>query len=807
MVAPMSLSKDNLPLLLQVILILWDHYIPLVQDQAREMLVHLIHELVNSKIPDDAPSETKRPIEDFIEVVRRQEENVMWAYEDFNGKKDETSSELRVPEGMIYVAAQVVEIFSTQYPCIREDWGRMALKWASNCPVHHLACRSFQLFRSILTSLDQSMLADMLARLSNTIADEGTEVQTFSMEILTTLKTIIAALAPDDLIQYPQLFWTTCACLDTIHEREFMEALSMLEKFMDKLELSDPAVVQRLTDSLPPKWEGSFEGLHDLICKGVRSSVCLDRSLRVLERLVNLPSNSLVGNDTRLVFTIMANFPRYLRSFENSELQQDPATIASAEKLAKIAEYQGLTSLSKTLQAFAAMRYRTDKDFATAAISAIRAAYFPDLELKCLVFLMSLLTNKLAWFKIKTMLLLCMIIPDIDMRKPEIANKGADLISPLLRLLQTEYCPQALAVLDNVMNMTATATPMDNKHLRMSMAGANTSRAFRKEYDRTQSLYGIPEDSGWSIPMPAIHSATTRANVHAVFYTCAVAETLTAAEDATPKIELVSEEFSDTYFPDYRTATMMSDDIRGEGHMGDLAAKLESLDDFFDEGTSSSSATATSGHTSNSNLAAHLSGTTVDDMRENLYDQQTFPILHKSLTRNASVSSLNTGFADMRVSPSREAMHVMTPTAFMASEQRLLDIQATVRPALHARSVTSPAVNQPYITPPDTAVSIDSDTLVDDSGFSDDDLSIERPSTSDAVRKPQAPDGEFSAGTIKERAQGLRSGFRSGIRRLTGGATDKESIAARERIRREMQRSPKVPKVPDWARQPGSSEI
>ena len=803
----MSLSKENLPLLLQVILILWDHYIPLVQDQAREMLVHLIHELVNSKIPDDSPPKTKRAIEDFIEIVRRQEENVMWAYEDFNGKKDETGSDLRVPEGMIYVATQVVEIFSTQYPGIREDWGKIALKWASNCPVHHLACRSFQVFRCILTSLDQSMLADMLARLSNTIADEGTEVQTFSMEILTTLKTIIAALVPEDLIQYPQLFWTTCACLDTIHEREFMEALAMLEKFMDKLDLSDPVVAQRLTDSLPPNWEGNFDGLPSLVYKGARSSICLDRSVRVLERLASLPSNDLIGNDSRLVFTVMANFPRYLRSFENSELQSDPATIASAENLAKVAEYQGLTSLSKTLRAFATMRYRTDKDFATAVISAIRAAFFPDLELKCLVFLMSLLTNKLAWFKIKTMMLLCMIIPDIDMRKAEIANKGADLISPLLRLLQTEYCPQALAVLDNVMNLTAIATPMDNKHLRMSMAGANTSRANRKEYDRTQSLYGIPEESGWSIPMPAIHSITTRANVHAVFYTCAVPETLTASEDATPKIELVSEEFNDSYFPQYRTATMMSDDTRGEGHMGDLAAKLESLDDFFDEGGSSSSATATSEHASNSSFTGRLGGSTVDELRENLYDQQTFPILHKSLTRNASVSSLNTGFADMRVSPSREAMTVMTPTAFMASDTRLADLerlQQTVRPSLHARSVTSPAVNH-SITPPDTATSTDSDAIIDDAGFSDDDLSFGRPSTSgerDAIRSPA-----LSAEGLALRAQGIRSGFRSGIRRLTGGAADKETLAARERIRREMQRSPKVPKLPEWVKVPGSSEI
>ena len=793
MVAPMQLSKENLPLLLQVILILWDHYIPLVQDQAREMLVHLIHELVNSKIPDDSPASMKRSIEDFIETVRRQELNVMWAYDDFNGKTEDPS-ELRVPKGMIYVTTQVVEIFSTQYPNVREDWGRMSLKWASNCPVHHLACRSFQLFRSILTSLDQPMLADMLARLSNTIADEGTEVQTFSMEILTTLKTIIAALAPEDLIQYPQLFWTTCACLDTIHEREFMEALAMLEKFMDKLNLADPVVVQCLTDNFPPKWEGNFEGLQELIYKGVRSSTCLDRSLRLLERLANLPSNNLIGNDSRLVFTVLANFPRYLRSFENRELAGDPATKASAENLSQVAEYRGYTSLSKTLQAFVAMRYRSDKDFAIAAISAIRSSFFPELELKSLVFLMGLLTNQLSWFKIKTMLLLCMIIPDIDMRKPEIASKGPDLISPLLRLLQTEYCPQALAVLDNIMTMTA--TPMEHKHIRMSMAGATTSQKTRKEYEKTESLYGIPEESGWSIPIPAVHASMTRTNVHAVFYTCALPEAITATGDATPKIELVSEEFNGSYFPEYRTATMMSDDTRGEGHMGDLVSKLESLDDFFDEGSNTATAMSAPNRS-----PTRPTGSTVD-ARENLYDQQTFPILHKSLTRNASVSSLHTGFADMRMSPSREAM-VMTPTAFTADHAiNLTSIQHTVRPTLHTRSITSPAVNQ--TTPPDTAVSIDSDTLVDEH-FSDDDLSVGgRPSTGER-REPF----NMSVESLASRAQGLRVGLRSGIRRLTGGGGDaRENAKMREAIRRELQKSPKVPKVPDmYLQNPKSSDL
>ena len=806
MVAPMQLSKEHVPLLLQVILILWDHYIPAVQDHAREMLVHLIHELVNSQIDSHVTLPAKREIEDLIESIRQNEPAVVWTYEDYNGKKEE-ENELRVPDGMVFVASKVVKIFAIVFPSIREEWGRMALKWASNCPVHHLACRSFQLFRSILTALDQPMLADMLARLSNTVADEGSEVQTFSMEILTTLKTIIDALAPADLVQYPQLFWTACACLDTIHEREFMESMAMLEKLLDKLDLADAMTIQRLSECFPPKWEGGCEGLQSLVYKGVRSSVCLERCLRLLERLTVLPSNSLIGDDSRLLFTIMANFPGYLRWFEHKEVS-DPSVLVSAATLAQVADRQGLPTISNVLHNFADGRYRTDMDFISSALPAIRSAYFPHHEFRCLIFLMSLLTNKLPWFKIKTMQLLCILIPDIDMRKPEIASKGPDLITPLLRLLQTDYCPQALAVLDNVMTMTA--TPMDNKHLRMSMAGANTSRAFRKEYERVQSLYGIPEESGWAIPMPAVHSSTTRANVHAVFYTCAIPETMVATEDATPKIELVAEEYGDTYFPDYRTATMMSDDTRGEGHMGDLVMKLESLDDFFDDDEEPDMASMTEP----TDAARRLTGSSTVTSRENLYDTHTLPILHKSLTRNASVSSFHNGFADVRISPTREPVP-MTPGAFTADNSMPPPaVQQGGRPSLHSRSVTSPVVNQPPHYDPRFLRSLDEVAVLDDSAMMSDDETVvsvsAQPSHDERMLQPGSANMEKASflDNVTRQGQGIRSGFRSGIRRLTGGAADREAARSREAIRKELLKSPKVPKVPDmYLQNPKSSEI
>jgi hypothetical protein len=642
------------------------------------------------------------------------------------------------------------------------------------------------------------MLADMLARLSNTIADELAEVQTFSLEILTTLKKIIDALAPGDLIQYPQLFWTTCACLNTVHEREFMESLAMLERFIAKLDLGDDTVIMSLSETFPvDRWSGNYDGVQDLLYKGVRSSVCLEQSLKVMEKLVAIPSNDLVGGDNRFLFTLLANLPRFLRLFETPV--KDAATLSSANTLARVAGQLGYEILVEPLREFTALRYAKDDDFLSDLIPALKTIFFPGQEYQILVFLSSLLTNKLPWFKIKTMHLLCVIIPQINMRNPEITNQGSDLLSPLLRLLQTEFCPQALAVLDELM-MTMTATPLDTKHLRMSMAGANTPRAARKEFDNVKSLYGIPEDSGWSIPMPATHAKMTRDNVHAVFYTCASPEISAAVEDETPKIELVSEEYASGYFSDWRTATMMSDDTR-QGTMtatGDLVDKLDQLDDFFDDDEDP--------------------GEMPDSFRESTYEQQTLPILHRSLKRNASVSSFHTGFGDpyggaisrigtsssgdLRISPSREAT-VMTPTAFGGFAAQVP--QLGTRPVLHSRSITSPT-NGPIPTSAgfNSTGTYSAGLSSARSTFSTEDGTlVDEPWEDDEFSPGLTHTESFAVETTLRPSMGGR--FRSMTRRLTGGSADQKT---REQIRKEFQKSPKVPKVPDiYVKDLRSSEI
>ncbi|KAK4697499.1 hypothetical protein P7C71_g582, partial [Lecanoromycetidae sp. Uapishka_2] len=688
------------------------------QDQAREMLVHLIHELVITKIEDNSTTPNKQTIETFVESIRQREANVIWTYEEHNGK-DDIDDSTRVPASMSYVTAQVVDLFTIAYPQIQEQWARTCLNWATSCP------------------------------------------------------TIIGALEPTDLLQYPLLFWATCACLETVYEQEFGETLGMLERLLEKVNLGDPAVVRLLENAKPEKWRGSFEGIAPLVYKGLKSGLSLGKSLQIMDQIVALPDSDLVGNHTRLLFGTLANLPCFLESF--SDATSRAQCIQSALVLANVAESQGKRDIAVLLKAFSDRKTSCSVEFLNQMLSTLRQAFFPTWELKTLTFLIGLLTNRLPWYKDKTLEVLLAVIRDVDTRRTEITSHGPDLISPLLRLLQTPYCTKALEVMDLIRTMSE--TPMSEHHMRMSFIGS-TSRSTRKQYDKTQSLYGIPELTGWSIPMPAIHTENTRVNMQAVYLACIQADSMEAEAIHTPEIEFHADEEhqSSSYFPleHSNTSTVVEDFRAGsvmEGGMGDLLTKLNSLDDFFDDSFDLDDDTP-----DHYSVRTMIPYNNYSDSRADIYDQQTAPILHKSLGRTASVSSLHNGngYEDLRAPPSS-----MTPTAFLPSSANSVAPQPS-RPSLHARSVTSPANNLTKTS----------------NGLSE--------LLSDNETEETLSEGERSTGYSGSRLTGDTSlrNAQSSIRKMAPGLEGKDYrqrglLRAQSRSRSQAPGSPSVPKVPE----------
>lgn len=686
MVAPVQLPQESVPLLLHVVTMLWDHYMPLVQDQAREMLVHLMHELVISRMDDQAHSSQKKSIEDLVERVRRHDRTVVWGYEDSNGKVDDYDN--KVPAGMEYLTSEVVKTFDLSSTGLKEQWGRLSLTWATSCPVRHLACRSFQIFRCVLTSLDQFMLGDMLARLSNTIADEDPEIQSFSMEILTTLKTLIVKLDSDRLIGFPQLFWTTCACLESINEREFLEAVEMMDVLIGKIDLRSPSVRRILAEGQPARWESPFQGVQPLLHKGLRSSLCWQPTLDIMNKLVQLPNDDLIGDDERLFTALLANFPRFLDQLDRG--YPDSETLETVHILMKEADRQGLETVAVTLGDYYVGTTRNSQDFLSQLFDAIKNYYLPQLDFQMTTFLVGLLTNSLSWVKVQTMRILCAALPEVDMRHPELAGHGSDLISPLLRLLQTEFCMEALEVLDSIMAMPG--SQMDMHHLRMSMT-RSTSKSLRKEYERTQSLFGIPEPTGWAVPAPAKKTEATRANIHAAFYMCQSAEGSPPDVSSSAGLEFEVDEFQYGYFDsNARTATMVSDGGRDDMPVSDVVTKLDSLDDFFDEPSSPH----TDDDRESSRTITEFSPESFESGTQ-VYDHHALPILHQASKEN---SSFQNGFVDRTARDT----NMMTPGAFNAVMMAPSASAPTsgsgpgsgARPGLHSRSITSPSAPASY---------------------------------------------------------------------------------------------------------------
>ncbi|KAK3053650.1 Cell morphogenesis protein PAG1 [Extremus antarcticus] len=767
-VSPFTLNVTQFVPLLHVVLVQWDNQVGIIQEQARELLVHLLHELVISKIGQERPDVDLKCIENFIESVRRQDPKIAWPYSDGENREAEDKTSL-LTEAMAFVIEELLKMFSTAYSGVREEWAKVSMHWAA-CSNVHVACRSLQVFRCMDTKADRIMLADLIGRLSSTIADlDCRHILRYSQETLTTLRTCVAALTSQELLRSPELFWASCACLESVYEKEFQEALWILNLLLDKLDLSDENVLQILIDAKPAvEGQDAFKSLHELARKGMRSSNSMSAALATMERLVKLPANHVVGRDARLFFTVLANLPRYLHHFEQDVA--DNTILQSAETLAAAAEGQKLVHLGRALRGFAQSKYRSQDDFLSQCISALVKANTPDQEFPSLVFLMGMANNQCPWFKVKTMQTMCRIMPAMDMRNPEIVSQGPDLISPLLRLLQTEHCQQALDVLDNVIDMTG--TPNDSKHLRMSMAGSHSSLATRKEYAHTKSLYGIPEQSGWSVPTPAMYSARARSLLSKLGQNMMVADG-TPMTVSTPEFEFHTDDH-EAYFT--RSVTMMSDTATVDGNMGELANQLDDLDDFFDEQGDTGSPLRTP------DLTRHPS--TLIEEREALYDQQALPILHKSLKRNTSVTSFQHGLADFRYPQHREPI-VMNPGAFAHNEM------LPVRPGLHNRSITTPVMAlEQGRAHPQNGMSASRESIDGQEPFSDDETSIGRAHTAD--------EPYHMHGLPKPPTTSSKPGWRGVLqRRLTSSSNSKEAKEALKAATSMPLKSPKLPpKVP-----------
>ncbi|KAK8869950.1 hypothetical protein IAR55_000519 [Kwoniella newhampshirensis] len=568
--------SQQLPTLLHAAFIHCDHASSVLRDQGQSVFLQVLRSWICdvSNVPADDATAIWTTAELKITALARTRSTAFWKADDM-GTPDST---FLAPPKMTNLIMKILGILLPLQPRIRQQWGELALTWATSCPIRHLACRSFQVFRILSPKINPRMVSDTLARLSSTIASSSPEIQAFNQEVLRTFASIVQSLTATEAFSFPQIFWCSIACLTTPFESEFTEVIELLSHVLDKTNLADPAVVQQLVSYRPGDWVGPPPYLQSLLLVGLRSSKTAFMTFDLIRRLTSAPHDDLIDSPSdRLLHGFVAALPWMLHSTDLGEPNEELASMAL--DLAAIADQQGNASFSRLLTSFARVRFRSKDDFIRQAASLLRD-FMTMHALDIVTLLLGFVLNTHDWMREKSMQILKLVLQFPEARAP-LQSHGAELLQPLLRLVSTKHASQALDVLD--MPVTATAA---------AEAQGTASPG------STQEIFGsIVEESGWSVPRSKELSALTRENVHAVFNTCAV-ETRAA-----------SAHFSVVQFADMRGGPgfgfgfganpsqisldggMPSPPITGgtiggmdNASMGDLVGALHSLGQFFDDG-------------------------------------------------------------------------------------------------------------------------------------------------------------------------------------------------------------------------------
>lgn len=787
-VSDASIAVEKLPDLLQIILVLWDHHSSIVQEQAREMLVHLVYVFVISKT-DEAQTSGRNPsIEELVELIRRNDTKIVWAYSD----NSDQFSPFELPKSMNYVISETIALFSLTVPGIEEALGRTAVNWAIQCPVRHVACRSLQIYRRIQQPIDKIIFGEILYRLSATISEGDPDVQAYVADILRTIQAI-AESRPEASPLFPQLFWTSCVALESVHEWEYAAAASIFEIVLNKCDLLDENRTANFKRFRPEAWDRTIlSGFASSLCKGCSSRTSYDKSVDLINKTLSIGCSPSFRDGGYLRLGVLANLPRMLHSFDDPAYRS--SCIAPSITLRDCCGTLNEQTLCLIFDDYGTNRL-TKQDLILRCLANKRISLLEKMNFESIYFLMQLLLNPLPWLKRATLLILDHLLPRIDLEDQKIRTCGLDLFSPLLRLLQTEYCPEALGVVDHVLLLTGVCK--DIRYLQPVQSPTDSGKAGRAQIVNGGSLYGKPTDTGWSVPSPDFNKTNIRQNILSISHKLGKTDEFGHPAALTPEVEFYKEETTqDSYFPEQTipegTSSLISPtdpswDV--DTSMTQLAAQIGDLDDFFEDGPSDpmpdfdSSGRSTTGPTRKDTFSTiHHQSKLSTSQLSNIHTH------HKPGSNGSSISEVSNHSPLFPPKVVPQVPPPMSPSAFATPSNsepgppprpQNSDTQLLTRPRMGSRSITAPSTTL-QTTTPEKALPKPS---VEPEPFSDDDLSA-RPtqgdrSDSNPPSRGNTPQKPFST-------------LRNSIKRLAGSERHR-----RTNTRAQLEVTVEVPPVPN----------
>lgn len=493
--------QAQLPVLLHALFTHIDHKLPFVRQQARSMLFQLLRSWIPGydELPDRSRS-NRSSLKADVARLEREAESLCW-------KDDETNTQ--VEPKMQHLCTEVLKLLEPLAPHLVESWGSLALVWGTSCSIRAIAFRSLQIFRALMPPVTKADLSQLLARLSNTIAAPDTSLQSFTSEIILTL--IALAESSDlDISLLPLMFWCACACLSTTVEREFGQVLELLNAVLAKIDLDDYHTAERLISQRPSEWIGSAS-LQSSLLKGLRSSSTSSATFRTLKVLAQIDDPKLIDpSDGRVRDLYTVSLPWCLHAMATES--QDESLQEFATNIARLADEEGRSSISRIMISFVKNRFRTKDDFLRQSVGSLREHYGVDHWTEIVTLLLGLVLNRERWLQVHSLQILKVLFQQRETRNP-VELLGSELLMPLLRLLESDLASEALEVLEEP--MTISGGPAAKHVLRMSMHTKNFG-----DVESIADVFGIPEESGWCVARSDTLRNTCRTNMMAVFDTC-----------------------------------------------------------------------------------------------------------------------------------------------------------------------------------------------------------------------------------------------------------------------------------------------
>lgn len=587
-----SETVKRLPTLLHAALIHCDHSAPAIREACQAVLFQVLRTWISDTTHfTSADPAAVWATAEYKLTLLAQTRDLFWKADDNGGPE----SAFLAPAQMTTLVMKILGILLPLQSPIRQQWGELALTWATSCPIRHLACRSFQAFRILSPKVSAGMMSGTLARLSSTMASPSDEIQSFNQEILRTFASIVQSIPATDINQFPQIFWCAMACLTTPYESEFAEAIELLSHVLDKTNLSDPGVITHLMSFKPPDWVGPAPYLQSLLLVGLRSSKTAMLTFDLIRRLASASNDEVIDDPAdRLLHGFIAALPWMLHSTDLGEPNEELAGMAL--DLAAIAEASGNASFARLLTSFAHVRFRTKDDFIRQASSLIRD-YMTTHALDIVTLLLGFVLNTEDWMQEKSMQILKIILAFPEARGP-LTTHGESLLLPLLKLVTTKHAAQALDVLDTTAIHALASSESD---------------------EALDEIFGpISAETGWSVPNTKEVSAITRENLTAVFNTCTVETRAASAHFSVVQFADIRQFANNPNpsFPSFTSASELAlaldrqahtdagrdhnddgfENGRGNGNgnesLSDLAGQLHELTQFFDDDAASSSEVA-----------------------------------------------------------------------------------------------------------------------------------------------------------------------------------------------------------------------